>query len=274
MLRKETMNRINETFRRLKKEGKKAFIPYVAAGDPDMKTTRKIISSLTKADADIIELGIPFSDPLADGPTIQKAIQRSLKAGCTVNKVMDMVRQLRKRGVQVPLIFMTYYNIVFNYGISRFISRAKASGADGIIVPDLPMEESEELTRVADKKDFCVIMLAAPTTPPARFRKISKCSRGFIYYVSLTGVTGARKALSDRLKSDVKKLKKMTEKPVCVGFGISNSRQAKDIVRASDGIIVGSVIIKLIEENLADKNLLVKKVETFAGSIAKAVHGA
>ncbi len=266
------MNRIDETFRRLKKEKKKAFIPYVTVGDPDMKTTKRIVSSLAKAGADIIELGIPFSDPLADGPTIQKAVQRSLEAGCTVRKVLDMVGQLR-REVRVPLVFMTYYNIIFNYGISRFIRDAKASGADGIIVPDLPMEESGELTGMADKEDFHVIMLAAPTTPPGRFRKIAGCSRGFIYYVSLTGVTGARRSLSDELKNDVKKLKKMTAKPVCVGFGISNPAQAREIVGASDGIIVGSAIIRVIEKNLADKNLLVKKVGAFARSVARAVHG-
>ncbi|MFC1644268.1 tryptophan synthase subunit alpha, partial [Candidatus Omnitrophota bacterium] len=147
------MNRINETFKRLKAERKKAFIPYVVAGDPDMATSKSIVSALADAGADIIELGIPFSDPLADGPTIQKAIQRSLEAGCTVKKVFNMVAQLR-RSVETPLVFMTYYNIVFNYGTARFIKDAQASGADGIIVPDLPMEESKELTDTADKEDF------------------------------------------------------------------------------------------------------------------------
>jgi tryptophan synthase alpha chain len=268
------MNRIDKTFKRLRKEKKKAFIPYVAAGDPDIRTTKRIVSSMEKAGADIVELGIPFSDPLADGPTIQKAIQRSLGAGCTVKKVLDMVRQLRKSNVEVPLVFMTYYNIVFNYGASRFIRDAKDSGADGIIVPDLPMEESRELTSIADKEDFHVVMLAAPTTSLGRFRKISACSRGFVYYVSLTGVTGARKSLSDRLKGDVRKLKKATSKPVCVGFGIATPAQAKDIVGASDGIIVGSAIIKVIEKNLANKKLLVERVEAFARSVAKAVHEA
>ncbi|MFH1552147.1 MAG: tryptophan synthase subunit alpha [Candidatus Omnitrophota bacterium] len=266
------MNRINETFKRLKAEGKKAFIPYVAAGDPDMATSRRIVSALADAGADIIELGIPFSDPLADGPTIQKAIQRSLEAGCTVKKVFNMVRQLR-RSVQTPLVFMTYYNIVFNYGAARFIKDAQASGADGIIVPDLPMEESKELTDTADKEDFCVILLSAPTTPRGRFKKISGRSRGFIYYVSLTGVTGARKEFSARLKSDLKMLKKITTKPVCVGFGISGPAQAKDIASCCDGVIVGSAIIKLVEKNLESKNVLVSKVKTFASSLAKAIHG-
>ncbi|RKY43142.1 MAG: tryptophan synthase subunit alpha [Candidatus Makaraimicrobium thalassicum] len=266
------MNRIDETFKKLRADNKKAFIPYVAAGDPDIKTTKKIVSVLAAAGADIVELGIPFSDPLADGPTIQKAIQRSLSAGCSVRKVLDMVKELRGK-VGIPLVFMTYYNIIFNYGAGRFIKDAKACGADGVIVPDLPMEESGGLADIADKEDFYVIMLAAPTTPPARFRKIADRSRGFIYYVSLTGVTGARKALSAKLNSEVKELKKMTAKPVCVGFGISNPAQASGIASASDGVIVGSAIIKVIEKNLDDRSRMIAKVEAFAGSIARAIHG-
>ncbi|MEA3489571.1 MAG: tryptophan synthase subunit alpha [Candidatus Omnitrophota bacterium] len=266
------MNRINETFKRLKAEGKKAFIPYIAAGDPDMKTSGKIVRVLAAEGADLIELGIPFSDPLADGPTIQMATQRSLAAGCTVRKVLDMVAELR-RGMDVPMVFMTYYNIIFNYGVGRFIRDAKRSGADGIIVPDLPMEESEELTEIADKEDFCVILLAAPTTPPDRFRKLSGRSRGFIYYVSVTGVTGIRKKLSERLENDVIKLRKLTSKPICVGFGISDPSQARDIARVSDGIIVGSAIIKVLAGHLGDKKRMVSSVEKFARSIARAVHG-
>ncbi len=273
MNRKEAkeMNRINETFARLKREKKAAFIPYITAGDPDMAATEKIVLNLAKAGADIIELGIPFSDPLADGPTIQMAVERSLKAGCTAGKVLSMVRNLRKT-VSVPLVFMTYYNIVLNYGLKRFIKDAKSSGADGIIVPDLPMEESGGLTALADKEDFAVIMLTAPTTPHARFKRIAEVSRGFIYYVSLTGVTGARKKLSVKLKSEVKALKKLTTKPVCVGFGVSNTLQARDIAGAADGVIVGSAIIKTIEKNLADKSALDKRVTSFAESLAKAIH--
>ena len=267
------MNRIKETFTSLRKEGKKAFVPYITAGDPDMRTTKRIVQALAKAGADIIELGIPFSDPLADGPTIQRAVQRSLEAGCTVGKVLKMVRELRKV-VVTPLVFMTYYNIVYRYGVKRFIKDAKRSGADGIIVPDLPLEESGELIKVADKEDFYVILLAAPTTPIERFKKIAKRSRGFVYYVSLTGVTGARKKLSDKLKGDIKKLEKVTARPVCVGFGISNPGQARDIAKVSDGIILGSAVINVIERYLPNKNRAVKEVEKFASSIARAVHKA
>ncbi|MFQ5952531.1 MAG: tryptophan synthase subunit alpha [Candidatus Omnitrophota bacterium] len=265
------MNRIKETFDSLRKEGKKAFIPYITAGDPDIRTTKRIVRALADAGADIIELGIPFSDPLADGPTIQRAVHRSLEAGCSVGKVLSMVKELR-RVVITPLVFMTYYNIVYNYGIERFIKDAKSCGADGIIVPDLPLEESADLVKAADKKDFYVILLAAPTTPLERFKRIVKRSRGFVYYVSLTGVTGARKKLSEKVKSDVKKLEKVTSKPICVGFGISNPAQAKDIARVSDGIILGSAVINVLEKYLPDKNRAVREVEKFAGSIARAVH--
>ncbi len=265
------MNRIDETFKRLKKEKKKAFMPYITAGDPDIGTTKRIVSALAKAGADVIELGIPFSDPLADGPTIQRAVQRSLKAGCTVRKVLNMVKDLR-RSVSTPIVFMTYYNIVFNYGIEHFIKDAKKCGADGIIVPDLPMEESDQMKRFADKEDFYLVLLAAPTTPVERFRKISRVSRGFIYYVSLTGVTGAREQLSKQLKSDVRKIKKVTAKPVCVGFGISRPAQARDIAGVSDGVIVGSAIIKVLEKSLPDKSRAVARIGSFAKSIADAVH--
>lgn len=265
------MNRIERVFKDLKKEGKKAFIPYITAGDPGIGMTKRIVRALADAGADIIELGMPFSDPLADGPTIQKAVERSLSAGCSTRKIFRMVRALR-RDVDVPLVFMTYYNIVFNYGVERFIADAKKSGADGIIVPDLPMEESGELAKIADKKDFLVILLAAPTTPAGRFKKIAERSRGFIYYVSLTGVTGARRALAKKLIGDVKKLKKLTKKPICVGFGVSKPHQAREVARAADGVIIGSAIINVLEKNLADRKKMIKKIDVFARSIARAVH--
>lgn len=267
------MNRIDATFKRLKKEGRKAFIPYITAGDPDLGTTVKIVRALEAAGADIIELGIPFSDPLADGPTIQRAIQRSLDAGCTVKKVLSMVKELR-RSVSVPLVFMTYYNIIYNYGLGAFVKDAKVAGADGVIVPDLPLEETGELSAKAGQVDFRTIMLAAPTTPPERFARIAAKSKGFIYYVSLTGVTGARTSLSEMLRDDVKKLKQLTSKPLCVGFGVSTAAQARDVARSADGVIVGSAIIKLIEASLGNKKAMVEKVGKFAASIARAVHAA
>ncbi|MBU0682707.1 MAG: tryptophan synthase subunit alpha [Candidatus Omnitrophota bacterium] len=266
------MNRIDETFKKLKAENRTAFIPYITAGDPDIASTKKLALILASAGADIIELGIPFSDPLADGPTIQKAVERALKAGCSVKKVFNTVKELRN-SIQTPLVFMTYYNIVFNYGIEKFVRDAKASGADGIIVPDLPMEESCELKTIADKYEFDVIMLTAPTTPIERFKKISSFSKGFVYYVSVTGVTGARDNISCNLKNEIKSFRKVTNKPLCVGFGVSSALQAKDVAKTTDGVIVGSAIIKKIEKNIRNKTKMMREVKTFASDIAKAVHG-
>ncbi|HNX90720.1 MAG TPA: tryptophan synthase subunit alpha [Candidatus Omnitrophota bacterium] len=266
------MNRISDTFEKLKREKKKAFIVYITAGDPSLKTTAELVKELERSGADIVELGIPFSDPMADGPTIQRAVQRSLNAGCTVKGVFDMVRNLRKE-VNIPLVFMTYYNIVFNYGVKKFVSDAKLAGVDGIIVPDLPMEESDELAEAGKGKDFSVILLAAPTTSRERFKQIAKKTTGFIYYVSLAGVTGARKVVPTSVAGTVKKLQKLTDKPVCVGFGVSDPSQAKTLSAAASGVIVGSAVINVIEKYSADKGKMIKAVGKFASGIASAVHG-
>lgn len=265
------MNKIEQVFKTLKREKKKAFIPYVTAGDPDIKVTEEVVRALARAGADIIEIGIPFSDPLADGPTIQRAVERSLASGTTTRKIFAMVGGITKE-VQAPIVFMTYYNIVFKYGVAAFIKDAKKNGASGLIVPDLPMEESDELIRIADKEGFCVILLTAPTTPLERFRKIAVRSRGFIYYVSLTGITGARKALAGSLADDVKTLKKVTSKPVCVGFGVSTPAQAGSVAKAADGVIIGSALISVIEKNLRDKKKIARSVGSSAAALAKAIH--
>jgi tryptophan synthase alpha chain len=265
------MNRIEETFKKLKAEKRKAFIPYITAGDPDIKTTGKILDVLALSGADIIELGIPFSDPLADGPTIQRAVQRSLDGGFRVEKVMKLSKKLRKK-TNVPFVFMTYYNIVFSYGIKKFIEDAAKNGIDGIIIPDLPIEEADSILKIAEEYDFCVIMLTAPTTSRARFKKIASKSRGFIYYVSLTGVTGERKNLTSSLRIEVVSRKRLTTKPVCVGFGVSDVAQASAVAKYADGVIVGSALIKIIEKNLINKNKLVTEVGKFASKIAEAVH--
>jgi tryptophan synthase alpha chain len=266
------MNRIDETFERLKNEKKKAFIAYIAAGDPDMYASLRIAKALALSGADIIELGIPFSDPLADGPTIQKAVERSLKAGCTVKKIFDLVKSLRK-AADIPIVFMTYYNVVYSYGLDRFSKAARAAGADGLIVPDLPMEEAGALRGALKKEGLHLVMLTSPTTPPDRFKRIACVSSGFIYHVSLTGVTGVRKSLAKGLEEDVRRLKKLVSKPLCVGFGVSDPHQAKDLARAADGVIVGSAIVKIIEKNLKNKKTVHKKIAEFAGGIARAVHG-
>ncbi len=262
------MNRINKLFKRLKKQKKKALITYITAGYPDLGATKKLILKLAESGADLIELGIPFSDPLADGTTIQRASQQSLLKGTNIISILRMVRSVR-RAVETPFVFMTYYNPILHYGIKKFIKDSKASGADGVIVPDLPPEEAKELIDFSKKEDFSVIFLVAPTSTKNRLRIIAARSTGFIYYVSLTGVTGARKKLPTDIVQHVKSLKKITKKPVCVGFGISNPDQAKKVSKTADGIIIGSAVIKIIEKN--SKSTLYEKVGNFIRSLKKAI---
>ncbi|KJJ84989.1 tryptophan synthase subunit alpha [Candidatus Omnitrophus magneticus] len=266
------MNRIDKKFEVLRSSGEKAFIPYITAGDPSIAVTKKLVKILAENGADIIELGIPFSDPLADGPTIQKAVKRALDGGCRVKAILAMVKELSKE-IDTPLVFMTYFNIVFNYGLAKFIKDAKESGASGIIIPDMPMEESEELLEITNKENFSLIFLAAPTTPLERFKKIAEKTKGFIYYVSLTGVTGARNVLSAKIESDIARLKKVAKKPVCVGFGISTPLQARELAKSADGIIVGSALINIIEKNISDETKLFFEFKKLVKSLSLAVHG-
>ena len=257
-------------FKKLKKQRKKAFIVYITAGFPNLSATARLLPMLEKKGADLVELGIPFSDPLADGPTIQKSSHDALLKGANVKSVLRMVRNVRRK-VSVPLVFMTYYNPVLKYGIKNFIRDSKKAGIDGVIVPDLPPEEAGELIKNARGADFDTIFLAAPTSTKKRLLKIAESSRGFIYYVSLTGVTGARKRLPKDIVKHVKGLKRITKKPVCVGFGISTPEQAKRVSRLADGVIVGSAFLKIIEKNAGKKNAY-KKAASFASSMGKAVH--
>jgi len=255
------MNRIDKKFKQLKKKRKKAFVAFIMAGDPSLSITKKLVFELEKSGADIIELGVPFSDPLADGPTIQKASERALKNRINIDSVSNLVRNIRLR-TQIPIVFLTYYNLIYHYGLEKFVHKAKTSGVDGIIIPDLPPEESQELRQMARKKDFSTIHLAAPTSSRERLRKISDASTGFIYYVSLTGTTGTRKKLPKELSGSLRKIKRITKKPICVGFGISTPEQVKAISKLADGVIVGSAIIKVIEKNIG-KSDLVKKAGKF-----------
>jgi len=267
----QSMNRINQLFKNLRRQKRKALVVYVTAGDPSLAHTERLVSVLEESGADLIELGIPFSDPLADGPTIQKASQRALSKGVNIASILKMVKRVR-RVSGLPIVFMTYYNLVLHYGLKRFVADSKASGIDGVIVPDLPPEEGNLLVGESRKKDFSSIFLAAPTSTKERLKKISSKSTGFIYYVSLTGTTGARDRLPGDIVKNVKTIKRISKKPVCVGFGISNPRQARRISRLADGIIVGSAVIKVIENNSARSDFY-KKVGDFVKRLAKAVHG-
>ncbi len=230
----------------LRKEGK-AFIPYIMAGDPNIGRTRELIRMLEECGADIIELGVPFSDPLADGPTIQKAAQRALDEGVTLKKVIELVGSVRMN-TQIPIILMTYYNPIFKYGEERFAHEASAAGVDGIIVPDLPPEEAGNLIKHAGKSGLDTIFLLAPTSTDDRILKVAKASTGFIYYVPITGITGSKLSMAPSVGSHIAKIRSVTGKPIAVGFGISTPEEAAGISLLADGVIVGSAIVKRVEE--------------------------
>lgn len=227
-------------------ENGKAFIPFITCGDPDLETTAEAVRAMYKAGADLIELGIPFSDPTAEGPVIQGANIRALASGTTTDKIFDMVRNLRK-DVKIPLVFMTYANVVFSYGIERFVKTCSQTGIDGIILPDLPFEEKEEFDSVCRQYEIDLISLIAPTSEN-RIAMIAKEASGFIYIVSSLGVTGARTKITTDIASIVGVVRENTDIPCAVGFGISTPEQAADMASKSDGAIVGSAIVKLVEK--------------------------
>jgi tryptophan synthase alpha chain len=262
------MNRIDKKFIQLKNQNKKAFIAFITAGFPDLSTTLKLVIQLEKKGVDIIELGVPFSDPLADGPTIQDASGYSLKRGTNLVKILSLVKRLRRQTC-LPICLMTYYNPVFCFGEKNFVDKAVAAGVDGVIIPDLPYEEAREFRHYANQKGLANICFISPTSSAARIRAILKVARGFIYYVSLTGVTGSRKSLALDLKTKLSLIRKLTTKPVCVGFGISNVDQVKAVRKISDGVIVGSAIVAKIKENMGQRNL-VQRVGSFVGKLSEA----
>jgi len=248
------------------KDGKKAFIPFITGGDPDIETTEKLIFALDKAKADIIEIGIPFSDPVAEGPVIEAASERALKAGCTVDKLFEMITRIRGE-INAGLVFMTYYNPIFAYGVEKFTAKTKACGVDGLIVPDLPFEERDELLKPCVANGLYLISLIAPTSEE-RIDKIAKNSEGFLYCVSSLGVTGERDKIGTSVKKMISRAKAANNIPCCVGFGISNAEQAGETAKFADGVIVGSAIVKLVEQYGRDS---VQHVAEFAEKINKAV---
>jgi len=255
------MNRIEKKFQQLKKSKQKAFIAYITAGYPNISITEKLIKEFDRIGVDILELGVPFSDPMADGPVIQDASRVALEIGVNLEKIFNLVKRARPI-CDIPICLMTYYNPVFCYGEAKFCQTAKRSGVDGVIIPDLPPEEAASFRKLAAQNNLDIIFLLSPTSSPERIKMVSAASKGFIYYVSLTGVTGARKKLPVDISQQVKAIKKYTAKPVCVGFGVSQASQAKEINRVADGVIVGSAIVKKIQENLGRPDLI-KKVSNF-----------
>ncbi len=251
------MNRIDRKFSELRAKNKKAFIAFMTAGDPSLAATEALVPALERAGADIIELGVPFSDPMADGRTIQDASFRSLARGTTPVKILELVRHVRKV-TDVPIALMTYYNPVFRFGEARFMAEAKAAGVDGLIIPDLPVVEAGCLRRAAAEHDMSVVFFLAPTTTQGRMAGILKAASGFVYFVSVAGVTGARVSVPNDLARQVKMARSMTRVPVCVGFGISTPSQVRDISLFADGVIVGSAIVKEIEKNAGAKDMTVR----------------
>ena len=270
------MSRIEKRFAALKDKGQKALITFITAGDPDLATSAELIAGLPKAGADIIEISVPFSDPMADGPTIQLANLRAFKAGIRLSKVLDMVRNFRQADQDTPIVLMGYYNPIYAFGTEKFLAAAKAAGVDGLIVVDLPPEEDSELCDPAKKHDLNFIRLVTPTTDAKRLPAVLKSASGFLYYVSIAGITGTRAANSGDVGAAIAELRKHTQLPIAIGFGISTPEQAKQMSAVADGAIVGSAIVNRIAANLdaegQAKAGLVDDVLGFVADLAKAVH--
>ena len=248
-----TTTRIDARFADLKKQNRPALVTFISAGDPDLATSEKILAALPDAGADIIELGMPFSDPMADGPAIQASSLRALKNGQTMTKTLAMVRRFRETDSATPIVLMGYYNPIYVYGNAKFIADAKAAGVDGLIVVDVPPEADDELCLPAVDAGLNFIRLATPTTDDKRLPAVLKNTSGFVYYVSITGITGAAAPVVDDVHDQVKRIKGQTPLPVVVGFGVRSGPQAKAISRGADGVVVGSAIVSTIEKSLGSK---------------------
>lgn len=256
------MSRISRKFEQLKREGRKALITFITAGDPDLALTERLVPKMAAAGADIIELGIPFSDPMADGPTIQLSSERSLSGGANLKSILASVKNIRKV-CDVPILLMGYCNPVLAFGLEMFCREAAESGVDAVLLVDLPPEEAGELVSFTKKHGIDFISLLTPTSDISRIKKIKKFGSGFIYYVSVAGVTGARANVADDIGSMVEKIRRETALPVAVGFGISTPEQAGSVARLADGVVVGSALVKLFEQFTGDE-LVLKITEAVA----------
>ncbi|MEL7183325.1 MAG: tryptophan synthase subunit alpha [Pseudomonadota bacterium] len=263
------MTRIDDTFARLKAEGRKAFVSYVMAGDPDANTATEIVRGLPAAGVDIIELGLPFTDPMADGPTIQLAGQRALEVGMTLEGTLDIVRALRAENQTTPVVLMGYYNPIYNRGVAQFLADASEAGVDGLIIVDLPPEEDSELCIPAQDAGLNFIRLATPTTDHKRLPTVLQNTSGFVYYVSITGITGSASASAETVGPEVERIKASTDLPVIVGFGIKTPDAATSIAGVADGCVVGSAIVERIArgDSVAD-------VLAYVKSLADGAHAA
>ncbi|MCX8011670.1 MAG: tryptophan synthase subunit alpha [Desulfobacterota bacterium] len=262
------MNRISEVFQQLKSEGKKALITYITVGDPSLPVSREVVKQLIENGADMLELGVPFSDPTADGQVIQAASQRALKRGTNLNNVLELAKEIRNYS-SVPIILFSYYNPLFIVGEEEVTRKAKEAGIDGVLVVDLPYEECEELKKYTDQANLDLIFLLAPTTTESRVKMITQKARGFLYYISMTGVTGSALSGEDEIAAGIQRIKKYTELPVAVGFGISTPEQAQTLGRFAEGVVVGSALVRIIEKYQDTPSQLLKEVGKFVDRLKK-----
>lgn len=265
------MDRITKKFKELEGQKKKALIGFVSAFDPDYKISRKIINNMPSYGVDIIEIGLPFSDPMADGPTIQRSSLRGIKAGFNLNKTFDLIKDFRVTNHHTPIIFMGYFNTLFQYGIKKFFSKANKSGVDGVILVDLPPEEDGIILDYLRKEKISIIRLLTPTTDKKRFKAIINSASGFLYYVSIMGITGTKKPSIEHLKKKVREIKKKTLLPLVVGFGINERKQVEAICKFADGIVVGSSIVKIIEgfsKKKYNEAIMIDKINKFIKSLS------
>ena len=261
------MTRIDDTFSKLAAEGKKAFVAYVMAGDPDFDTSLAVVKGLPGAGVDVIELGLPFTDPMADGPTIQLAGQRALEGGMTLNKTLALARAFREEDQTTPIVLMGYYNPIYSHGVEAFLIEAKEAGIDGLIVVDLPPEEDAELCLPAQAAGLNFIRLATPTTDDKRLPRVVQNTSGFVYYVSITGITGAAEAQADDVKPEVARIKSASGLPVIVGFGVNTPEKSRAIAEVADGVVVGSAIVGRIGNGDSTPDIL-----AFVKSLADGAH--
>jgi tryptophan synthase alpha chain len=262
------MGRISDKFQSLKARGEKALVTFVTAGDPDLATTEAVVLELERAGADLIELGVPFSDPMADGPTIQLSSERALASGTTLPGILELVRRLREK-TQVPIVLMGYFNPIFAYGAERFAEDAAQAGVDGLLVVDLPPEEAAELQVATDRHGLDFIFLLTPTSDASRVETVSRLGRGFIYYVSVAGVTGARTQVADSLADRVAGVRASLNLPMVVGFGISTPEQAAQVAKVADGVVVGSALVKYFERCQGAQ--LIQETGSFVAALKRGV---
>lgn len=269
------MTRLSNTFAKLKKEGRSAFVPFITAGDPDMETSFAILEKLPGAGADVIELGLPFTDPMADGPAVQAASVRALAAGATTAKVLKLIEKFRKADKTTPIVLMGYYNNVHAYGTARFVKDVAQAGVDGLIVVDLPMEEDEVLRVPAKAQGVDLIRFVTPTTDEARLKRIVADASGYLYYVSVAGVTGTKSVPEEEVRAAMTRIKAATDLPCTVGFGIRTPEQAAAIARIADGVVVGSAIVSRVADHMAHgKEQVVAQVLELSRALAGSTHAA